>query len=158
MAYSYGLPSMTDQYPYISPASLAYGAPQVPQGNGDMGMDISPVPMAKPAAIAQAAQQAAVNPDTTKQSIWGKDGFTLNSISDIASIIGGFGTLWNGIQANRLAKDAFNFQKQAYQTNLANTIKSYNTSLTDRARSRYAQYGQGAGAADAYIADNRLEG
>ena len=164
MSYTYGLPPVSTGYPYTDPLSFgslnSYGAPKLSYNTGPQLSSLapvtSPVPMTKPAEIGQAAQAAAVGADAQKGNFWGKDGFNLGSVGDIASIIGGFGTLWSGIQANKLAKDAFNFQKEAFQTNLANQISSYNTSLEDRIRARYSQNNRSQAEADAYIADHRL--
>lgn len=77
----------------------------------------------------------------------------------LGSIIGGIGTLgnlWGSSRALGLARDQFNFQKEFANTNLANQIKSYNTALEDRARSRAAVEGQSQDQAQAYIDKNRL--
>lgn len=63
---------------------------------------------------------------------------------------------WNAFQAQKLAKEQFNFQKEFANKNLANQIKSYNTSLEDRGRARAAMEGQSAEQAQAYIDNNRL--
>jgi len=63
-------------------------------------------------------------------------GFNMDSIGSIASTIGDFGKLYMGYQANKLAKETLNFQKNSYNTNLTNQISSYNTALEDRARGR----------------------
>lgn len=63
---------------------------------------------------------------------------------------------WNAFQAQKLAKEQFNFQKEFANKNLANQIKSYNTSLEDRGRARAAMEGQSAEEAQTYIDNNRL--
>lgn len=84
--------------------------------------------------------------------------FTRNmgTVKDVAGILGGFGQVWAGLQANKIAKDTLNFQKKSYETNLANQIKSYNLGLEDRIRSRYAQNERSTSDADAMIAANRM--
>ncbi len=79
-----------------------------------------------------------------------------NGINSLASIIGSVGNLYGAYQSNELAKDQFDFQKQAYNTNLANTIKSYNTALDDRIRSRTVAENGTQADADAYLKKNRL--
>jgi hypothetical protein len=55
-----------------------------------------------------------------------------------------------------MAKKQFKFTKDVTNTNLANQIKSYNTALYDRARSRAVQEGQTDAERDAYINNNSL--
>jgi len=70
--------------------------------------------------------------------------------------LGAIGNMWNAFQANGLAKKQFEFQRNTTNTNLANQIKSYNTALSDRARSRAVTEGQSDEQRDRYIADNRM--
>lgn len=61
----------------------------------------------------------------------------------VSPMLGGMGALfqgWSGLQQSKLAKDALGFQKQAYQTNLANQTQSYNTQLEDQYRARTSDY------------------
>ena len=46
------------------------------------------------------------------------------------------GGLYNAFQSNKLAKEQFNFTKEVTNTNLNNQIKTFNTTLEDRARAR----------------------
>lgn len=46
------------------------------------------------------------------------------------------GGLYNAYQSNKLAKDQFNFTKEVTNTNLNNQIKTFNTTMEDRARAR----------------------
>lgn len=64
--------------------------------------------------------------------------------------------IFNSLQANKLANQQFKFTKDVTNTNLNNSIKSYNTALGDRANSRYFTQNQSQADADAYIAANRL--
>lgn len=73
----------------------------------------------------------------------------LGALGSLANIYGGF-------QANKLAKDQLNFTKSVTNTNLNNQIKSYNTALEDRARSRATAENRDQSTADAYIAANKL--
>lgn len=66
------------------------------------------------------------------------------------------GSLWSAFQANKLAKQQFKFTKDITNTNLANQMKSYNTALYDRARSRAVVEGQTDSDRDAYYNDNKL--
>lgn len=66
------------------------------------------------------------------------------------------GNLWNAYQQNKLAKDQFAFQKNAYNTSLADNRQTYNSALEDRIRSRYNTEGRSQQEADAYLDKNRL--
>ena len=81
-------------------------------------------------------------------------------MGDIGLAIDGLntmGNLWGAFQAQKLAKRAFRFERDFANTNLANSIKSYNTSLSDRAQSRFAFEGRSPEEAQAYIDQNKLK-
>lgn len=80
----------------------------------------------------------------------------LEGLGSIASGIGSIGQTYAALKGLGLAKDQLNFSKDAYQTNLKNTTKNYNTSLEDRAGARFAAENRGAGELEAYVAKNRL--
>lgn len=71
--------------------------------------------------------------------------------------IGTLGNLWAAFQAQKLAKEQFDFQKGVTNTNLANQIQSYNTSLVDRINARSFMQGDSQETTDAYIAANSLK-
>ena len=83
----------------------------------------------------------------------GFNGPTLGLALGCLQTIGG---LWSAYQAMKLAKSQFKFTKDVTNTNLANSIKSYNTALFDRARSRAVVEGQTDAQRDQYIQDNSL--
>ena len=66
------------------------------------------------------------------------------------------GNLWGAWQAQKLAKEQFKWTKNFSEANLANSIKSYNTALYDRARSRGHMEGQSQAQIDGYVLDNSL--
>lgn len=70
--------------------------------------------------------------------------------------IGTIGNLWGAWQSNKLAKNQLNFTKMITNTNLNNQIKSYNTALEDRSRSRAKVEGQSSAEAQDYVDRNRL--
>jgi hypothetical protein len=67
------------------------------------------------------------------------------------------GNIWGAWQANKLAKSQFKFAKDFANTNLENSMKSYNTALFDRARSRAVMESQSDSERDAYYEENKLE-
>lgn len=92
-----------------------------------------------------------------KNTVLNSDGsLNMDTIGTLASTLGSFGKLYAGFQANKLAKDTLNFQKEAYQTNLANQISSYNLSLEDRMAARYAQKEGSDKERDAYVSKHKL--
>lgn len=91
-----------------------------------------------------------------KSGFFGADGFNIGDVGTISDIIGSFGSIWGAIQTNKLAKEEMAFQKQAYQTNLTNSLASYNTALTDRTTARHAQNERSPAETAAYIEANRL--
>lgn len=92
---------------------------------------------------AQAITTPAVAPNTGMFGIQG-----LGANLDTARLgLGGLqavGGLWSAFQQNKLAKQAFNFQKGILDTNLANQIKSYNLGIDDKFRSRAVVEGTSA--------------
>lgn len=109
--------------------------------------------------------RTAVSPTDGNQSILGGLG---NSLSDAGiglnlptmqlglSGLGALNTIFQGRQANRLARDQLNFARDVTNTNLRNQVQSYNTALEDRARSRGVVEGRSTDYTDEYIERNRL--
>lgn len=88
-----------------------------------------------------------------------RGGFGLGGGFNLDGILGALGTgfgMYNAFQANKLAKKQFNFTKDITNTNLNNQMKSYNTALEDRIRSRTAMEGRDAQDAEAYLNEHRL--
>lgn len=147
--------------PPITAQSLAFGATS-PTGPAPLGVAVAPTPAlsvstAGPSAPAYAAP---IGPPTAEAAgaeaagdmslwdglkglVWDKEkGFNLEGLSSIAKGIGGLGALWGSFQQNKMAQEAFDFQKQTYLDNYANQLKSYNTSLADRTESEAVQEGR----------------
>lgn len=80
----------------------------------------------------------------------------INPVSAAISGIQTVANIWNSFQAQKMAKKQFKFTKQMTRANLANQVKSYNTALADRARSRGFVEGQTQDQIDAYVRDNSL--
>ena len=70
--------------------------------------------------------------------------------------LGTLGNLWGTFQSNKLARDSFNFSKGMAQQNMVNSIKSYNTTLSDRTTSRGFVQGDSKETTQKYINDNKL--
>ena len=67
------------------------------------------------------------------------------------------GNLWGAFQGNKLARKQLSLATDAYNTNLTNQIKSYNTQLEDRIRGRHSPTNAiGQAEADRQIAANKL--
>lgn len=86
----------------------------------------------------------------------GQLGMNLPTLQLGLGAIGSLGNLAGAFSASKLAKDQFNFTKDVTNTNLNNQIKSYNTALEDRARSRAAAENRDQSSADEYVNRNRM--
>ena len=84
-------------------------------------------------------------------------GMNLGTGQRVLGSIGTLGNLWATFQAQKLAREQFDFQKGVTNTNLANQIQSYNTSLSDRIVARGYMQGDDQATVDKYIADNSLK-
>lgn len=153
MSFGSTLPAVPT--PVVAPYSMGAGGPNVavPKVNTSVA----------PAGIISDTTGQGTKPgDTLEQvglfgNLTNKDG-SLNwgSLGNIANIVGSFGGLWNAFQSQKLARETFNFEKQAYNTNLNNTLKSYNTALEDRAYSRATQNNADRSTAQQYVDQNRM--
>lgn len=84
---------------------------------------------------------------------WFKDANNLNAaFSGISALT----SAYLGFQQLRNAKDSLRFQKEAFNTNMNNSIKSYNTSLEDRIRGRTSDYEGKESDVQSYLDRNRL--
>lgn len=83
-------------------------------------------------------------------------GFNIPTAQMALSGLGAIGNIMSAFNAQKLAKKQFEYQKGITDTNLANSIQSYNTTLADRARARGAMEGQSQGQIDQYVAQNSL--
>ena len=79
----------------------------------------------------------------------------------VSPMLGGMGALfqgWSGLQQSKLAKDALNFQKLAFQTNLANQTQAYNTQLEDQYKARTSNYAGKDEDVAKYMAEHGMKG
>ena len=106
-----------------------------------MPVPVQPTSAASPFMPSLQANQFAWNqtnlPQNTGAESWWQ---TPGLVGGIAQGIGALASAWNANRGLGLARDQFRFQKEAYNTNLANSIQSYNTSLEDRIRGRTSDY------------------
>lgn len=64
--------------------------------------------------------------------------------------------IWGGLQQLGMAKDAFNFEKEAYIENRDNQKQSYNSTLEDRQRARAAFAGESEAETQRYVDKHKL--
>lgn len=83
-------------------------------------------------------------------------GFDMKGLSTLFSGISALGSLYGSFQQNKIAKDTLNFQKDAFNKNYGNQVKTYNNSLADRINSRSHTEGREAGYAQGVIDDRKL--
>lgn len=74
-------------------------------------------------------------------------------LGKLPSILGGI----LGFGKNKLAKKTFEFQKDAFNANLANQTQTYNTGLEDRIRSRHNTEGRTGAFTESYLGQHRLQ-
>lgn len=84
---------------------------------------------------------------------WAKQPGNLGSL---AGGIAALGQAFLGFKALNQAKDEFGLQKTIANSNLNNSIKSYNTSLEDRIRGRTSDYAGKEGDVTSYLEKHRL--
>ena len=86
----------------------------------------------------------------------GKFGLNVPTIGLALQGLGTIGSLWAGFKQLGLANKQFEYTKKITDTNLDNSIKSYNTTLADRARARAATEGRPQTEAEAYVDKNKM--
>lgn len=82
--------------------------------------------------------------------------FSANNLKFGIGAIQTLGSLWNSYSQNKLAEKSLKLQTRAFETNLGNQTKTYNTALEDRIRSRYNTEGRSSEEAQTYIERNKL--
>ena len=108
------------------------------------------------AAIGMGADAGVASPTSFLSGSANQLGLNVPTFQLGLGALGSLANIYSGFQANKLAKDQLNFTKSVTNTNLNNQIKSYNTALEDRARSRATAENRDQSSADAYIAANKL--
>lgn len=108
------------------------------------------------AAIGMGADAGVASPTSFMSGSANQLGMNVPTFQLGLGALGSLANIYGGFQANKLAKDQLNFTKSVTNTNLNNQIKSYNTALEDRARSRATAENRDQSSADAYISANKL--
>ena len=140
----------------VQPAQLNF-TPSVPQAPA---MAVAPSVAAPTVAPSVAATPS--TPQSLFSQIWkttdkdGNSSLNFDGLESLTKILGTAGTLFGAFQQQKLARDAFNFSKESFRTNIDNQRKTYNTALEDRIRTRYRTEGRSMEEADRYLSQNRL--
>lgn len=142
------------QSAYPALANLNFGKNSM-TGGTDLFSGLNGLGQATTAAPATTADVSALGGMQTGAGGTGF-GWNMNTAQLGLGALQSLGGLFNAFQSNRLARDQFNFTKEFANTNLNNSIQSYNTSLSDRANARAKVQGDSDSERDAYIAANRL--
>ena len=84
-------------------------------------------------------------------------GMNMNTFNAGIGGLSALSNMYNGYQANKMAKEQFKFNKGVTNTNLMNQIQSYNTALKDRINARSHMQGDSQEKTDKYIQENSLK-
>lgn len=144
--------------PQVAQTPVAGSGSDLASGITSLSTPITPTVDIEPTAAA--AQSAAAVPGTeqTGKAGWLRDAkgnLNLSNMETLTGIVGTLGTLYGAWQQHKLAKESFNFQKEAYEKNMANQTKTYNTALEDRIRARNSFTGR-EDETDAYLKKHSL--
>lgn len=140
----------------MSPATTGRSSTQSATAAAVSAAPVTPSGVANPATAPDAAAtEPMFNPYTGEHlnpTFFQKGGGFSIALGALQTL----GNLWNSYQQNKIAKDQLNFQKQAYQTNLANFEKDYNTRLASDVNYSYAVSGKSDQEARDYIQERSL--
>lgn len=75
-------------------------------------------------------------------------GMNMGTFNNVLGGLSSLGQLWQGFQAQKMAKDQWKTQKSILNTNMMNQIQSYNNSLKDRLDTRAKMEGRDQESAD----------
>ena len=135
--YAMGSPMASAPLPYMDSAAAANLSSYAPMPQTYNGSELSMVPG-----------------QTGGLKGWLSDG------RNLGTVIQGFDAVadaYLGWQAMKNAKQQLNFQKEAFNANLNNSIASYNTNLEDRIRGRTSNYEGKEADVQAYLAKHSLK-
>ena len=127
---------------------------------GDMnGFDLSKLLNWKANSMATPATAASITPPANLGGNLGPAtglGFNIGTGQLALGGLQTLGNLWTAWNATNLANKQFDFQKDVTNTNLNNSIKSYNTNLEDKINSRFFTEGKSMAAALDFINAHKL--
>lgn len=148
-SYNYGMPML----PAGSPST--YGMPATANDLLFQGQ-----PSLQPTAQAAPAAAASAQVPTTGNASWGSKAMGwLGDGNNLNTVFQGFQSLTNaylGYQALKQAKASLAFQKDAFNRNFNNSVKTYNNSLEDRIRGRQSSREASEGDIQSYLSTHRL--
>lgn len=82
--------------------------------------------------------------------------FNWGAVGSAAQAIGGLGQLYLGFQANKQAKEQFQYMKSVTERNMSNQIKDFNKAVEDQARTRGVQNNADPSVAKEYVKKHSL--
>ena len=129
--------SLGNSYDYLSPFKVDSVS------NQSLGMNFSPdlggMPNWGNDPTVTGSYGDAPTFDTIGNQQGGSDlGWNMGTLNTGFKGLATLGNLWGAYQGNKLARKQLALSTDAYNTNLTNQIKSYNTQLEDRIRGRHA--------------------
>ena len=84
-------------------------------------------------------------------------GFNMNTFNNTVGGLSSLAQLWQGYEAQKMAKDQWKTQKTILNTNMMNQIQSYNSSLKDRMDTRAKMEGRDQASADAQYEERKAQ-
>lgn len=152
LSFGSSMPAAAIAPPSISPASVNVGS-VVPGNAGGIGSAVAGG--VTPQVQTGAAGAVGAQPGGFMGGFFG-DMSPMEGISTALQGIGSIGQIYASLKGLKLARDQFDFTKSSYETNLANTTKSYNTTLEGRARARAAATRSSDASVDEYLAKHSM--
>jgi len=153
LGMNYGMGSMAQQLDYLSDGN------QSPVGV--QGPNVGFTPTLFSSNNGSAGGIGSIRPPSQKAIDASRPGglpdwMNWDNAGNLMQGIGALGSVWAGIQQNKLAKEALNFKKKSYSENMDFQKQSYNTALEDRIKSRASFTGSGDGYVSSYLDKNKL--
>ena len=140
----------------------------IPNYSNPLGLSLMPIPTnaeaMAPAIASYGNQTPSLNAppalNLPQQSWMQSLGSWFSNGQNLGAAANAFGSLasaYLGFQQLKQAKANLNFQRQAFDANLTNSIASYNTSLEDKIRGRTSDYSGKEADVQAYLNKHSLK-